>query len=176
VPDGYPAPLPKNGAQPPPQFLAHVHCGQRAGWINMALGREISLSPGDFVLDRDPAPSPKRGRSPLPNFRPILLWPNGWMHQDVTWYGCMPLPRGLCVRWRLSSPPQNRGGAPQIFGPCLLWPKGWMDQYGTWHGDKPQPRRLCFRWEPSPSLKRGWSPLANFRPIYIVAKRLGASG
>jgi len=20
----------------------------------------------------------------------LLLWPNGWMHQDATWYGCRP--------------------------------------------------------------------------------------
>ena len=30
----------------------------------MALGMEVCLSPGDFVLDGDTAPSPKRGRSP----------------------------------------------------------------------------------------------------------------
>jgi len=48
----------------------------------MPLGMEVGLTPGDFVLDGDPAhPSPKRGRSP-PNFRPCLLWPNGWMDQD----------------------------------------------------------------------------------------------
>jgi len=64
----------------------------------MPLGMELGLSPGDFVLDGDPAPLPKRGQSPLPDFRPFLLWPNGWMHQDATWYGGWPQPRGLCVR------------------------------------------------------------------------------
>ena len=39
----------------------------------MVLGREVGISPGDFVLDRDIAPLPKRGRSPLPNFRPISI-------------------------------------------------------------------------------------------------------
>jgi len=29
--DGDPAPLPKKGAEPPPQFLANVYCGQTAG-------------------------------------------------------------------------------------------------------------------------------------------------
>ena len=28
-------------AEPPLQFSAHVHCGQTAGWINMALGIEV---------------------------------------------------------------------------------------------------------------------------------------
>jgi len=36
-----------------------------AAWISMPLGTEVSLGPGDFVLDGDPAPSPqKRGQSP----------------------------------------------------------------------------------------------------------------
>ena len=48
--DGDPAPLPKNGAEPPPQFSAHVHCGQTAGWIKMALGTEVGLGPRHIVL------------------------------------------------------------------------------------------------------------------------------
>ena len=64
--DGDPAP-PK-GAQPIPQVLAHVHCGQMAGWSKMPLCMEVGLCPGDFVLDGDPtAPSPslqKRGTAP----------------------------------------------------------------------------------------------------------------
>ena len=43
---GDPAPLPKKGAEPPPQFWAHVYCGQTAGWIKMALGMEVGLGPG----------------------------------------------------------------------------------------------------------------------------------
>jgi len=34
-----------------PQFLAHVYCGQMAGWIKMPLGTEVGLSAGDNVLD-----------------------------------------------------------------------------------------------------------------------------
>ena len=36
----------------------------------MALGMEVGLSPGDFVLDEDPAILPKEGAEPL-NFRPM---------------------------------------------------------------------------------------------------------
>jgi len=50
---------------------------------------------------------------------PCLLWPNGWMDHDSTWYGGRPRPRRHCVRWGPSCP--QRGTAP-IFGPCLLWP------------------------------------------------------
>jgi len=33
-----------------------------------------------------------------------VLWPNGWMGQDVNWYGGRPRPRPHCVRWGPSSP------------------------------------------------------------------------
>jgi len=51
----------------------------------MPLSMEIGLGPGDFVLDWNPD-LPKRGTAPL-IFGPYLLWPNGWMGQDATWYG-----------------------------------------------------------------------------------------
>jgi len=92
-----------------PKFSARVYCGQTAEWMKLVHGMEVGLSPGDFVLDGDPAPFPKRGRSPLPTFGPFLLWRNGWMHQHATWYECSPQPRGLCVRWRPSPPPQKGG-------------------------------------------------------------------
>jgi len=44
---------------------------------------EICLSPGDFVLDGDTAPPPKGGGAPSPVFGPFVLWPNGWMHQEL---------------------------------------------------------------------------------------------
>jgi len=51
--DGDPAPLSKKGHSP--QFLAHVYCGQTAGWIKTPLGTEVDLDPGHFVLDGLPA-------------------------------------------------------------------------------------------------------------------------
>jgi len=51
--DGDPAP-PEKGHRPP--ILAHVYCGQTAGWIKMPLGMEVNLGPGDIVLDGVPAP------------------------------------------------------------------------------------------------------------------------
>ena len=49
---------PQKGAQPLPQFSAHVYCGQTAGWIKMALGMEVGLGPGHIVLDGGTAPVP----------------------------------------------------------------------------------------------------------------------
>jgi len=125
-----PSPLPKKGAEPPPQFSAHFYCGQTAGCIKMPLGMEVGLSPEDFVFDRDPASSPKSGRRP-PIFGPCLLRSNGCMDQDATWYGGRPRPRRHCVRWGPSFPPE-KGAEPPIFGPFLLWPSGWMHPDATW--------------------------------------------
>jgi len=51
--DGDPdAPSPK-GEQSPPNFRP------MAGWMNLVLGMEVGLSPGDFVLDGDPVPFPQ---------------------------------------------------------------------------------------------------------------------
>jgi len=66
--DEGPAPLSKKRVEPP-QFSAHVYCGQTAGWIKMVLGMEIGVSPGDFVLDGVPAALPQKGAETLPNFR-----------------------------------------------------------------------------------------------------------
>ena len=103
---------PKNGQSRPRQFSAHFYCGQTAGCIKIPLGMDVALSPGDFVLDGDQAPFPKTVWSPSPVFGPFLLWPNGWMHQDTTWYGGRPQHRGLCVKWGLSTLSPKRGRSP----------------------------------------------------------------
>ena len=73
---------------------------------------EVGLSPGDFGTQ----PLSKRGAEPyVPFFCSFLLWPNGWMVQDATWYGDRPQPRGLCLRWG-PSPLPKRGAEPPNFG------------------------------------------------------------
>ena len=119
--DGDLAPPPQKGGGAA-QFLSHVYCGQTVGWIKMALGMEVGLGPGHIVLDGYPVPLPQKGAEP-PIFGPFLLWPDGWMYQDTTWYGSKPRPRPHCVR-RGPSSPHNRGtGAPVFFDPCLLRPR-----------------------------------------------------
>jgi len=60
---GASSPLPKRGHTC--QFLAHVYCGQTAGWMKMSLGVEIGFGPGDVVLDGGPGTPPKRGMPPI---------------------------------------------------------------------------------------------------------------
>ena len=106
--------------------LTLVYCGQTVGWIKLKLGTQVGLGPGHSVLYGDPAPPPKRGTA-LPNFRPYLLWPNGWMDQDAAaWYGGRPPPRRLRVCLDGDpAPSPKKGSGPPIFGPRLLWPNGW---------------------------------------------------
>jgi len=99
----------------------------------MALGMEVGLSPGDFiVLDGDPDPLPKKGAEPPPKFSDHF-----YCRQTA---GCIKMPLGMEVGLSRGdfvfdgdpAPPQKEGGAPSpIFGPCLLWPNGWMDQDDT---------------------------------------------
>jgi len=69
-------------------------------------------------------PSLQKGHSSPLIFGTCLLWPNGWVDQDATWYGGRPRLRRHCVRWRPSSPPRKGAQQPPLFVPCLLWPNG----------------------------------------------------
>jgi len=117
-----------------------------------------------------------------------VLWPNGWMDQDATWYGGRSRPRRHCVRWGSSSSPPKKKGAQQphpLFGSCLLWPNGWIDQNATWYGDRPRPSRHCVRWRPISPTESGtaaprYSPhiycfqtvahLSNYWALVIVSE------
>ena len=107
------SPLPK-GHSPLPSIFRPYLLWPMARWIKMPLGMEVSLGPGDFVLDGFPAHlPPKRGHSP-PISSPCLLWPNGWIDQDTTWYGGRLRPRRHCIRWGRSSSSPQRGTASQF--------------------------------------------------------------
>jgi len=47
----------KKGTPTATQFLAHVYCGQMAGWMKTPLGTVVDLGPGHIVLDGVPAPA-----------------------------------------------------------------------------------------------------------------------
>jgi len=56
------------------QFLAHVYCGQTAGWMKTPLGTEVNLGTGHTVLDGVPALR-ERGiaLAAPPSFRPMSI-------------------------------------------------------------------------------------------------------
>jgi len=87
--DGDPAPLHKKGAEAPNFRLISIYCGQTpAGWITMSLGMEVCPSHNCARWGRSTPPQKGGGQISGPS----LLWPNGCMHQDTTWYGGSPQP------------------------------------------------------------------------------------
>ena len=56
----------------------------------MPLGTEVGLGPGDIVLGGTQLP-PQKGAQQPPLFGK-LLWPNGSLDQDATWYERRPSP------------------------------------------------------------------------------------
>jgi len=55
----------------PHPILAHVYCGQMAGWMKTPLGTEVDLGPGHFVLGG--VPSPAKGAQQPPSFQPMSV-------------------------------------------------------------------------------------------------------
>jgi len=74
-------------AQPPPQFSAHVYCGKTAGWMKLVLGKDVGVSPGDFVLDGDPMPFAQNGAEP-----PLQFSAHFYCAQTA---GCIKMPLGM---------------------------------------------------------------------------------
>jgi len=75
---------PAGGA--PPQFSAHVCCGQTAGWIKMALGVEVGNWSRPHCARMGPSSPPQKGAEPS-NFRSISIvakWLDVSRYQDAT--------------------------------------------------------------------------------------------
>jgi len=79
---------PQKGGGDPSQFLAHVCCGQTAGWIKMALGMEVGRGQVHTVLDGGSAPVHKMEQSP-PQFSAHFYY-----GQTA---GCVKMPLGMEV-------------------------------------------------------------------------------
>ena len=82
-------PLPQRGTAPNFRPISVV----TTGWKDQnPLGREVPLCYMETQLAL-----PKKGAEPPPIFGPCLLWPNGWMDQDATWYGGRPRGKPHCA-------------------------------------------------------------------------------
>jgi len=135
----------------------------------MPLGMEVGLGPATLCLRGTQLPTEKKAHPPHPIFGPCLLWSNGWMDQDATWYGGKPWPRQHCVKWGRSSPsPKRRHSPPQFSvhvycGQMAEWmkmPLGTEVDLGPGHAVL----------DGVPALhKRGTAALPSFRPMSIVA-------
>jgi len=140
---------------------------------------ELGIGPGRRLCVRwgPRSPFPKGGLSPLPNFRPILLWPNGWMDQDGTWHGARPRPRRLCVRWGPSCPLSKRGRSPPQFSAHFYYGQtaGWIKmalgmELGLGPGD------FVLDGDPAaPSPKRGKGGVPKICTVVIVYSSLSST-
>ena len=107
------SPSPKRKRNRPPQFSAHVHCGQTAGWIKMALGIEMALIQATLCWIGTQLLSSNTEAEPPPQFSAHF-----YCGQTA---GCIKMP--LCMEVGLgpddivldgdqAPPPRKRGGAP----------------------------------------------------------------
>jgi len=64
------------------------------------------------------SPPPKGVQPPI--FGPCLLWPNGWMYQDATWYGGKLQPRPIVLDGDPTPHPPKGGTASPNFRPMSI--------------------------------------------------------
>ena len=166
--DGDPATLPKWGHSSP-HFLAHVYCGQTAGWIKMSLGTKVGLGPGHIVLYWNPASS--ESGTAAPTFGLCLLWPKTAERFKLPLGTKVGLDPGHIVLDGDPAPLQKKGSghnhqfsAHVYRGQMAGWikmPLGKKVGLGPGH--------IVLDWDPAPPPKKGRAP--NFRPTCIVTKR-----
>ena len=102
--------------------------------------------------------SPQKGAE-SPNFRP-MLWPNGWMDKDATWYDGRPRPRNIDAD---PTPPAFGHTPPKKrLAHVCCGQNGWMDQGATWCEGIPWPRPHCVTLLHPPPKRDTASPI--FRP------------
>jgi len=162
---GTPLPLPKKWGRAP-KFSAHVYCGQMATWIEMVLGMEVGLSPGDFVLDAS-QPPPQKGAEPPPHFSAHVC-----CGQTAGW---IKMPLGLEVGLGLDNivldgdpapPPKKGAEPPPQFSAhvCCGQTAGWIKmahgmEVGLGSG------HIVLDMDPAPLPKKG-GRAPSFQPIF----------
>jgi len=148
----------------------------------MKLGMRVGLVPGHIVLDGDPAPPTLKRGTASPIFGPHLLWPNGGMDQDATWYGDRPRPMPHCLDGDSAPAPlqkKGEGTGPQFSAHvCCGQTAGWIkmllsakvgfgQEHIVLHGDPAHPQgeqppifSRCLLWpngRPSQVLLSTWN-------------------
>ena len=104
-----------------PQFLAHVCCGQTAGWIKIPLGMKVGIS--QATLCYMGIQLPQMGHSPQFSAHVYGGQTDGWSK----------MPHGTEAGHIVldGNPAPSRKGHrshPSLFGLCLLWPNGRSSQ------------------------------------------------
>jgi len=171
VRQGPSSPSPKRGTAP--QFLANICCGQMAACIKTSLGMKLSLGSWYFVLDGEPAPLPQKGAEP-PKFSAHV-----YCGQTAGW---MKLLLGMEVGLIPSdfvldgdpAPFPKRRRSPQFSAHVYCGQTaGWIKMaLGMEVGLSPV--HIVLDGDTAPLPQKGGRAPSNFRPIFIVAKRMDA--
>jgi len=174
--DGHPAPpSPKGVRAPPPKKFSPCSL-----WPNSWMDQDSTShggrpQPRGLCIRWGPRPLPKKVTEPS-KISARVYCGKRCMDQDGTWHGGRLQPMRLCARWGRSPPPKNEAKPPLQFSAhfycgqtagCIKMPLG--TEIGL------SPGEFVFDGDPVPSPKRGPSPLPNFWPMSVVAKRLDGS-
>jgi len=133
---------------------------QTAEWINMPLGTEVGLGPGDIVLDGDPASPHKKGAQ-----QPLHFSVHVHCGQTAGW---IKMPLGTAVGLgpgqivsdgdSAPHPSLDSSTATATFQPMPIVVKR-LDGARNHLVRRPRPMQHCVRWGPAPaSRKRPSSP------------------
>ena len=96
-----------------------------------------------------------------------VLWPNGWMDQDETWYDGRPRPRPHCVDGD-PTPPHPKGHSPQLsVHLCCGQTAGWI-KMPLGREVSLGPGHIVLGGDPAPPPQRGTAAPTNFRPMSVV--------
>ena len=154
--------------------VTFVHCGQTVGRIKVKLGTQVGLGPGHILLDGDPPLPPKKGHSPQFSAHiccdQMVAWIKISLGMEVgLGSGDFALDGDPAPLPQRDTPPKFSAHiccdqmAALIKMPLSV-------EIGLGPGD------IVLDGDPAPtSHKKGRSPLFNFRPSSIVAKRLDAA-
>ena len=134
----------------------------------------IGLSPGHIVRFGPSSPSKQKGHSP-PIFGPYLLWPNGWIDQDATWYEGRRRPGDIVLDG--TQLPPKRGTSPQFSAHACRGQMAGLIKMALGTEVGVGPGDIVLDVDPAPPPKRGiaTSSLIHFSSMSIVAKRLDGS-
>jgi len=129
-----------------------VYCGRTAGWIEMPLGAEVGLDPGDIVLDGDPD-LPRKGTPQPPHF--CCLRTQAYLRPSCV---------GLRTQDRCRRP--VRKPRPMSIAARRLYMYGSSLQDANWYGGWPRPRRHCARLGAQLPHGKGHSLFMRFSPYF----------
>jgi len=151
------------------------------GWIKMPLGMEVGLRTGDCVGWGPRSPSSQRERSPQFSAHVYCSQTTGWINMKLG----MQVGLGPGHTVLDGDPaPTPKGHSPQFLaciccGQMAAWIKMPLGmEVGLGPGDfvlDKDPAHPPEKGSEPPSEKGGRATLLNFRPIFIVVKRLDAS-